>query len=44
MGKITFLVTKGETTYDMSELVENATWSRPKGLPGAHSFRIAYRR
>jgi len=24
MGKITFLVTKGETTYDMSELVESA--------------------
>ena len=44
MSKITFLVTKGETTYDMSELVESATWSGRKGSPGAHSFRIAYRR
>ncbi len=33
MGKITFLVTKGETTYDMSELVESATWSGRKGSP-----------
>ena len=33
MSKITFLVTKGETTYDMSELVESATWSGRKGSP-----------
>lgn len=33
MGKITFLVTKGETTYDMSELVESVTWSGRKGSP-----------
>ena len=33
MGKITFLVTKGETTYDMSELVESVTWGGRKGSP-----------
>lgn len=31
MGKITFLVTKDGTTYDMSELVEIIAWSGRKG-------------
>lgn len=31
MGKITFLVSKDGTTYDMSELVQTATWSGRKG-------------
>lgn len=31
MGKITLLVTKGEKTYDMSELVKTVTWGGRKG-------------
>lgn len=31
MGKITFLVSKNGSTYDMSELVISATWSGRKG-------------
>ena len=40
MGKITFLVTKDETTYDMSELVESVTWSGRKGSP-ARSLSVS---